>query len=91
LNALSQEDVVKEPERKRGKNSTNNPGSANRMPKASMGGGASYNIGYPAILCLDVEVVSDGTYWQFSQLGAVLSRAEQTSTFGAQVKFIRIF
>jgi hypothetical protein len=40
----------------------------------------------PAILCLDVEVVSDGTYWQLSQLGAVLSRGGQTSTFGAQVR-----
>jgi hypothetical protein len=62
---------------------------AKKMPKASRGGGgegSSGNNNIPAILCLDVEVVSDGTYWQFSQLGAVLSRAGQTYTFGAQVK-----
>jgi hypothetical protein len=46
----------------------------------------SCNSTNPAILCLDVEVVSDGTYWQFSQLGAVLSKGGQISTFGAQVR-----
>jgi hypothetical protein len=37
------------------------------------------------ILCLDVEVVSDGTYSQFSQLGAVLSAGGRISTFEAKV------
>jgi hypothetical protein len=38
-----------------------------------------------AILCLDVEVVSDGTYSQFSQIGAVLSTGGETSYFEAKV------
>jgi hypothetical protein len=38
-----------------------------------------------AILCLDVEVVSDGVYSQFTQLGAVLSVEGQISTFEAKV------
>jgi hypothetical protein len=37
------------------------------------------------ILCLDVEVVSDGAYSQFSQLGAVLSTGGRISTFEAKV------
>jgi hypothetical protein len=37
------------------------------------------------IVCLDVEVVSDGAFSQFSQIGAVLSMGGQCSSFGAQV------
>jgi hypothetical protein len=45
---------------------------------SSCGGGG-------AILCLDVEVLSDGTYSQFSQLGAVLLAEGRTSYFEAKV------
>jgi hypothetical protein len=38
-----------------------------------------------AILCLDVEVVSDGVYCQFSQIGCVLSVEGRISTFEAKV------
>jgi hypothetical protein len=38
-----------------------------------------------AILCLDVEVVSDGVYSQFSQIGCVLSVEGEISTFEAKV------
>jgi hypothetical protein len=38
-----------------------------------------------AILCLDMEVVNDGAYSQFTQLGAVLSVKGQISTFEAKV------
>jgi ABC-type uncharacterized transport system involved in gliding motility auxiliary subunit len=89
LDAQSQFGDVKGPVKKTAKKSAKNFEVAKKMPKASRGGGgegSSGNNNIPAILCLDVEVVSDGTYWQFSQLGAVLSRAGQTYTFGAQVK-----
>jgi hypothetical protein len=45
----------------------------------------SSNSSCGAILCLDVEVASDGTYSQFSQIGAVLSAGGQTSYFEAKV------
>jgi hypothetical protein len=50
---------------------------ANRMISNSSSGGA--------ILCLDVEVVSDGIYSQFSQIGAVLYTEGQASYFEAKV------
>jgi hypothetical protein len=37
------------------------------------------------IVCLDVEVVSDGAYSQFSQIGAVLSIRGRIFSFRAQV------
>jgi hypothetical protein len=37
------------------------------------------------IVCLDVEVVTDGSYSQFSQIGAVLSIRGRCFSFGAQV------
>jgi hypothetical protein len=57
-------------------NKTGNNLSNNNSSSSSRGG---------AILCLDVEVVSDGTYSQFSQIGAVLSTGGQTLDFEAKV------
>jgi hypothetical protein len=50
---------------------------ANRMISNSSSGGV--------ILCLEVEVVSDGTYSQFSQIGAVLYTEGHASYFEAKV------